>query len=40
MFAFTQMIPLPTSVETVEVLAARIAIGFVQELSLDQIILE
>ena len=40
MAAFTQVIPLPTSVEMVEVLAARSAIGFAQELSLDQIILE
>ena len=40
MAAFTQIIPLPTSVETVEVLAACSAIGFAQELSLDQIILE
>ena len=40
MAAFTQLIPLPTSIETVEVLAARSAIGFVEELSLDQIILE
>ena len=40
MAAFTQIIPLPTSVETVEVLATHSAIGFAQELSLDQIILE
>ena len=40
MAAFTQLIPLPTSIETVEVLAARSAIGFAQELCLDQIILE
>ena len=40
MAAFTQVIPLPTSVEMVEFLAARSAIGFAQELSLDQIILE
>ena len=40
MAAFTQFILLPTLVETVEVLAAHSAIGFAQELSLDQIILE
>ena len=40
MAAFTQIIPLPTSVETMEVLAVRSAIGFAQELNLDQIILE
>ena len=40
MAAFTQIILLPTSVETMEVLAACSAIGFAQELSLDQIILE
>ena len=40
MATFTQIIPLPTSVEAVEVLAARNATGFAQELSLDQIILE
>jgi len=36
--AFTQIIPLPTSVEIVEVLAARSAIGFAQELNLNQVI--
>ena len=40
MAAFTQIIPLPTLVEMVEVLAMRSAIGFAQELSLDQVILE
>lgn len=40
MAAFTQFILLPTSVETVEVLAARSAVGFTQELSLEQLILE
>ena len=40
MAAFTQFIPLPTSVETMEVLAVRSAIGFAKELSLDQIILK
>lgn len=40
MAAFTQFIPLPTSVKTVEVLAVRSTIGFAKELSLDQIILE
>ena len=35
MAAFTQIIPLPTLVETMEVLAVRSAIGFAQELSLD-----
>nr|POE89293.1 hypothetical protein CFP56_79323 [Quercus suber] len=38
--AFTQIIPLPTSVKMVEVLAARSAIGFAKELSLSQVILE
>nr|POE67196.1 putative ribonuclease h protein [Quercus suber] len=40
MAAFTQCIPLPTSVEMVEVLAARSAIGFARELCLSQVILE
>nr|XP_023870614.1 uncharacterized protein LOC111983184 [Quercus suber]POE88579.1 putative ribonuclease h protein [Quercus suber] len=40
MAAFTQIIPLPTSVEMVEVLAACSAIGFAKELSLSQVILE
>ena len=35
MAAFTQIILLPTLVETMEVLAVRSAIGFAQELSLD-----
>ena len=35
MAAFTQIILLPTSVEMVEVLATRSAIGFAQELSLN-----
>ena len=40
MVAFTQIILLPTSVEMVEVLATRSAIGFAQELSLNQVIFE
>nr|POE50584.1 hypothetical protein CFP56_00045 [Quercus suber] len=40
MAAFTQCIPLPTSVEIVEVLAVRSAIGFARELCLSQVILE
>ena len=35
MATFTQTIPLPISVEMVEVLAARNAIGLAQELSLN-----
>ena len=40
MVALTQVIPLPTSVEMVEVLAARRALIFAKELTFDQIILE
>ena len=40
MAAFTQTIPLPTSVEMVEVLAARNAIGLAHELCLDQVQVE
>nr|POE77153.1 putative ribonuclease h protein [Quercus suber] len=40
MAAYTQSIPLPTSVEMVEVLAARSAIGFLRELHFDQVIVE
>ena len=40
MAALTQVIPLPTSMEMVEVLAARRALIFASELSFDQIILE
>ena len=40
MAALTQIIPLPTSVETVEVLAARRAVIFAFELGFDQVILE
>ncbi|KAL0011121.1 hypothetical protein SO802_006229 [Lithocarpus litseifolius] len=40
MAAFTQTIPLPTSVEMVEVLAARNALGLVQELCLNKVQLE
>ncbi|XP_075670266.1 uncharacterized protein LOC142640041 [Castanea sativa] len=40
MATFTQTIPLPTSVEMVEVLAARSAIGFAKELSLNQVLIE
>ena len=40
MVAFTQTIPLPTSVEMVEVLAARSALVLANELSLNQVQLE
>ncbi|XP_050259682.1 uncharacterized protein LOC126704699 [Quercus robur] len=40
MAALTQVVPLPTSVEMVEVLAARRALSFAQELGFDHIILE
>ena len=40
MAAFTQTISLPTSVEMVEVLAARSAICFARELNLEQVIVE
>ena len=40
MAALTQVIPLPTSVEMVEVLAARRALIFAKELTFDHIILE
>ena len=40
MAALTQVIPLPTSVEMVEVLAARWALSFAHELGFDHIILE
>ncbi|KAK7824675.1 hypothetical protein CFP56_034081 [Quercus suber] len=40
MAAFTQIIPLPTSVEMVEVLVARSALGLALELSLNQVQLE
>ena len=40
MAALTQVIPLPISVEIVEVLAARQALIFALELSFDQVILE
>ena len=40
MAALTQVIPLPTSVEMVEVLAARRALSFAHELGFDHIILE
>ena len=40
MAAATQIIPLPTSVEMVEVLAARRALIFVNELGFDKVILE
>ncbi|KAL0000104.1 hypothetical protein SO802_019706 [Lithocarpus litseifolius] len=40
MVALTQVIPLPTSVEIVEVLAARRALIFASELGFDQVILE
>lgn len=40
MAAFTQIIPLPTSIETVEVLAARSALVLALELSLNQVQLE
>ena len=40
MAAFTQTIPLPTSVEMVEVLAVRNALGLAQDLNLKQVQLE
>ena len=40
MAAFSQPIPLPTFVETVEVLAARSAVCLARELNLDQVIFE
>ncbi|XP_065630291.1 uncharacterized protein LOC136067860 [Quercus suber] len=40
MAALTQVIPLPTSVEIVEVLAARRALIFAKELGFDHVILE
>lgn len=40
MAAFSQSIPLPTLVEMVEVLAARKAICFAQELNFAQVICE
>nr|POE81644.1 hypothetical protein CFP56_51278 [Quercus suber]POE91638.1 hypothetical protein CFP56_18590 [Quercus suber] len=40
MAAFTQIIPLPTSVEMVEVLVARSALGLALELSLNQVWME
>ena len=40
MAAFTQTIPLPTSVEMVEVLAARSALVLAKELCLNQVLLE
>ncbi|KAL0007215.1 hypothetical protein SO802_008717 [Lithocarpus litseifolius] len=40
MAAFTQTIPLPTSVEMVKVLAARSALGLAQELCLNKVQLE
>ena len=40
MAALTQVIPLPTSVEIVEVLAARRALIFALELDFDQVILK
>ena len=40
MAPFSQPIPLPTSVETVEVLAARSAVCLARDLNLDQVIFE
>ena len=40
MAAFSQPIPLPTSVETVEVLAARSAVCLARDLNLGQVIFE
>ena len=40
MVALTQVIPLPTSVEMVEVLAAWRALIFAKELGFDHVILE
>ena len=40
MAAFTQVIPLPTSIEMVEVLAACRALYFARKLEFDQVIIE
>ena len=40
MAAFSQPIPLPTSVETVEVLAARSVVCLARDLNLGQVIFE
>ena len=40
MVAYSQTIPLPTLVETVEVLAARSAVSLAKELNFDQVIIE
>ena len=40
MAAFTQLIPLPTSLEIVEVLTARTAICFAKELGFENVIYE
>ena len=40
MAAFSQPIPLPTSIETVEVLAARSAVCLARDLNLGQVIFE
>ena len=40
MAAFSQTIPLPTSVETVEVLATHSAVSLAKELNFDQVIFE
>ena len=40
MAAYSQTIPLPTSVETVEVLAVRSAVSLAKELNFDQVIIE
>ena len=40
MAVFTQVIPLPTSIEMVKVLAARKALYFARKLEFDQVIIE
>ena len=40
MAAFSQQIPLPTSVEMVEVFAARRALVFAKELGFDRVVVE
>ena len=40
MVAYSQTIPLPTLVETVEVLVARSAVSLAKELNFDQVIIE
>ena len=40
MAAYSQTIPLPTSIETMEVLAVRSAVSLAKELKFDQVIIE